>query len=294
MTEQLETATFGRTGVDVTRLGYGAMELRAEPRGRPLTSEQAGAVLNAVLDSGINFIDTADCYGRAEEFIGEHLSHRRSEYTLATKCGCILTGGKEWASENLLTGLERSLKRMKTDHVDVMQLHGATVEDCEKGGLVETLQMMNQEGKVRWIGASTHAEQVGAFIDTGAFDAFQLPYSAFSRGNEPWITQASNAGIGTIIRGGVAKGEPGPDARNPERFDMFSEAGLDDLREEGESRTGFMLRFTLSHPDIHTIIVGTQKPVHLKENVRAALRGPLSDDMYAEAKRRLDAAGSTV
>ncbi len=293
MTHQLDTAAFGRTGQTVTRLGYGAMELRAEPRGRPITSEQAGAVLNAVLDSGINFIDTADCYGRAEEFIGEHIPHRRSEYTLATKCGCILTGGKEWTSDNLRTGLERSLTRMKTDHVDVMQLHGATVEDCEAGGLVETLQQMKEQGKVRWIGASTHAEQVGAFIDTGAFDAFQLPYSAFSRDNEPWISQASNAGLGTIIRGGVAKGEPGPDARNPERFGLFENAGLDDLREEGESRTGFMLRFTLSHPDIHTIIVGTQQPAHLRENVQTALGGPLPDDVYAEAKRRLDAASST-
>ena len=73
----------------------------------------------------------------------------------------------------------------------------------------------------------------------------------------------------------------------------FDQAGLDDLREDGESRTAFMLRFTLTHPDVHTIIVGTKDPDHLRDNVSVAAKSLLTDDAYAEAKRRLDAAGET-
>ena len=79
----------GRTGLEVTPLGYGAMEVRGSRiwGGRPVTEEQADTILNAVLDAGINFIDTANDYGRSEEFIGKYLSKRRDEFYLATKCG---------------------------------------------------------------------------------------------------------------------------------------------------------------------------------------------------------------
>src|SRR3712207_3887796 len=92
MAQNLATTTLGRTGLPVTRLGYGAMEVRGSRiwGGRPLSEEQANTILNAVLDSGINFIDTANDYGRSEEFIGKYLAHRRAEFYLATKCGCTV------------------------------------------------------------------------------------------------------------------------------------------------------------------------------------------------------------
>ena len=123
------------------------------------------------------------------------------------------------------------------------------------------------------------------------FDEFQIPYSALSREHEIWITRAADAGIGTVIRGGVAKGQPGEGRGVDDTWAKFDEAGLDSLLDAGESRTAFMLRFTLTHPGLHTTIVGTKDPVHLSENVAAASRGPLSRDTYDEAKCRLDAAG---
>ena len=80
MTQPLTKNTLGRTGLEVTNLGYGAMEVRGGPRGREVSDEEAGAILNGVLDAGINFIDTSIDYGRSEELIGEHISHRRAEY----------------------------------------------------------------------------------------------------------------------------------------------------------------------------------------------------------------------
>ncbi len=94
MPNDLPVATLGRTKIGVTRLGFGGMALRDESIKWPIEDDHAEAVLNTVLDSGINFIDTADCYGRSEPFIGRFLSHRRDEYTLATKCGCI-PGGRD-------------------------------------------------------------------------------------------------------------------------------------------------------------------------------------------------------
>ena len=123
------------------------------------------------------------------------------------------------------------------------------------------------------------------------FDTFQIPYSALERDHETWISKAREAGIGTIIRGGVARGEPGSGLGNADRWAKFEAAGLDELRAEGETRTAFLLRYTLTHPHVDTIIAGTLHPEHLAENVVAATRGPLSPEVYAEAKRWLDAAG---
>src|ERR1022692_1348044 len=86
----IETRHLGRTGTDVTILGYGAMELRGRPWGPAIEDEEAGRLLNAVLDGGINLIDTSIDYGRSEELIGRYLAHRRGEYFLASKCGCLL------------------------------------------------------------------------------------------------------------------------------------------------------------------------------------------------------------
>ena len=123
------------------------------------------------------------------------------------------------------------------------------------------------------------------------FDEFQIPYSALQREHEEVITESAASGIGTVIRGGVAQGEPGAGRGREETWQRFEEAGLDELREEGESRSAFVLRLTLTHPDVHTIIAGTKDPAHLSENLEAVQRGALSADTYAEAKRRLDNAG---
>ena len=299
----LTTKTLGRTGLEVTQLGYGAMEVRGSRiwGGRPVTEEQADTILNAVLDAGINFVDTANDYGRSEEFIGKFLSHRREEFYLATKCGCTVVHKDEhtdetphvWTRENLFRGLHESLERMKTDYVDIMQLHNPSVEQVEQGDLVAVLQEMKAQGKVRWIGCSSTLPHITTYIEWGVFDTYQIPYSGLERQHENVISLAAKAGAGIIDRGGVARGEPGVGLGNQDRWAKFEAGKLDELREEGESRSGFLLRFLLSHPDIHTTIVGTLIPEHLTENVAVAARGPLSAEVYAEAKRRLDAAGET-
>jgi aryl-alcohol dehydrogenase-like predicted oxidoreductase len=285
MTDGLTTSVLGRTGLDVTKLGYGAMALRES------SDDVSERVLNAVLDAGITFIDTSNDYGHSEEMIGKYVSGRRSEYYLATKCGCPPAGGDHvWTRENLFRGLHESLERLKTDYVDIMQLHNAKLEDVDRGGLVDALEEMREQGKVRWIGASAVLPSITTFVERGAFDEYQIPYSALDRAHEEAISDAARSGAGTVIRGGVQQGEPGVSSKgHPDRWTAFDAAGLDDLRSSGESRTAFMLRYTLAHPGLHTTIVGTQNMDHLQENLEAAEHGPLPQDTYAEAKRRLQA-----
>ena len=297
--ENLTQKKLGRTGLEVTVLGYGAMEIRGSRiwGGRAVNEKQAGTILNAVLDEGINFIDTSNDYGRSEEFIGKFISHRRDEFFLATKCGCKVVRRDEltddtphiWTHENLFRGLNESLARMKTDYVDVMQLHNPAVEDAKKGDLVAVLQEMKAQGKIRWLGCSSTLPHIRTYIQWGVFDVFQIPYSGLERMHEKVISEAASAGAGIIIRGGVARGEPGKGLGDDEKWEKFKVAKLDELRKPGESRTAFLLRFLLSHPGISTTIVGTLNPDHLKDNLVAAERGPLSPEVYTEAKRRLDA-----
>lgn len=296
----LPKRTLGRTGLEVTQLGYGAMELRGQRiwGGRPCTDDQAKTILNAVLDAGINFVDTANDYGKSELYIGQYLSARRNEFFLATKCGCHVEYAGDhdntphvWTRENLLRNIADSLLKMRTDYVDVLQLHNPDVESCERGGLVDVLRELRDSGAVRFIGCSSTSPHLKTYIDWGVFDVFQIPYSALERRHENLITAAAESGAGVIIRGGVARGEPGSGLGQTDRWHTFEAAKLDELLEPGESRTAFLLRFTLTHPHCHTTIVGTLNPAHLQENVAIAAKGALPADVYAEAKRRLDQAG---
>ena len=217
MTASLERRTFGRTGLEVTTLGYGAMEIRGPRiwRGRDLTDDQAERILNTVLDAGINFIDTAYDYGRSEEYIGRFIGHRRNEYYLATKCGCTVVDAGDhdetphvWTRENIAARLEESLRRMKTDYVDLLQLHNPSVEQVEQGEFVQVLKDLQAAVKTRWIGCSATLPHLATYVAWGVFDAFQIPYSALERRHEEWISHASESGAGIIIRGGVARGAP--------------------------------------------------------------------------------------
>src|SRR5262245_34227728 len=145
----LPTRTLGRTGLSVTALGYGAMELRGVPRGRDVTPEQAQAVLNAVLDGGITMIDTSIDYGQSEEMIGRFIAGRRADYVLATKCGCLVgappapAGERNphvFTRENIVAGVNQSLARMKTDYIDVLQFHASpSKETLEEHDAIQTV-----------------------------------------------------------------------------------------------------------------------------------------------------------
>ena len=297
----IPTRDLGRTGLPVTVLGYGAMELRGAPRGRDVSEAQAETILNAVLDAGINYIDTSIDYGLSEERIGHYIAHRRAEYYLASKCGCLVGAAQAPAGQrnahvftrdNVIKGVEQSLARMKTDYIDVVQFHASpSKETLEEHGALEALLELKAAGKVRFVGISATLPHLLDHIAAGVFDVFQIPYSAVEREHEAAIAAASEAGAGIVVRGGAAKGGPSAEKRSGWQWDRWRQAHLDDLL-DGMSPMGFILRFTFTNPDLDTTIVGTVNPAHLQSNLDALQQGPLPPDLYDEAKRRLAAAGS--
>jgi aryl-alcohol dehydrogenase-like predicted oxidoreductase len=291
-------------GPPVTFLGYGAMELRGgaevHRRPRPLAREVAYEVLNTVLDEGITFIDTSIDYGLSEEIIGAAISARRDEFLVATKAGCPLehrpdaSAGTvlvhDFSPDHIRQGLEQSLRRLRTDHVDLLQLHASPApEVLEQEGTLAALVKLREEGKVRAIGISSTLPHLPAHLQITEFQAYQLPYSPFERQLEPYLAAAGERSAGVIVRGGVAQGLSRPKPAGGADVDPKTVA-LDDLL-DGDTVPGFLLRLQVSNENISTVIAGSANPDHVRSNARAVRRGPLPADTAAEAWRRLDAAG---
>ncbi len=294
----MEKRTFGNTGMAVTTLGYGAMEFRH------VDETQAGRLLAGVLDAGINFIDTSPDYGPSEDRIGKWIAHRRGEYFLATKCGCNvpLQGGDDaprhiWTGAQVRHNIEHSLKRLRTDYVDVWQVHSAPPDELAQSDVLETMLKIKEEGKVRHIAVSMSGAATGRGYgqlrpyldgDWDAFAAIQVWYSALARASENAMSEAAQRGKGMIIRGVVRTVEP-----YESLTDFMDKVGLNDLRASGESAAQFLLRFAISHPALHTTIIGTKSLDHLADNVKAVEAGPLTPDVVAAVKARLAVVGIT-
>ena len=292
----MEKRSFGNTGMAVTTLGYGAMEFRH------VDENQAGRLLESVLDAGINFIDTSPDYGPSEDRIGKWIAHRRDEYFLATKCGCNVPqqGGDDaprhiWTGAQVRHNIEHSLKRLNTDYVDVWQVHSAEPDELAQSDVLETMLRIKEEGKVRHIAVSMSGRAAGRGFgqlrpyldgDWDHFEAIQVWYSALERASEDAMREAANRGKGMIIRGVVRTVEPYESLTG-----FVDKVGLNDLRANGESAAQFLLRFAIAHPALHTTIIGTKSLDHLNDNIKAVEAGPLAPDVLAEAKRRLANAG---
>jgi aryl-alcohol dehydrogenase-like predicted oxidoreductase len=302
----LPRRTLGRTGLQVTTLGFGALELRGMVAGvgRPFMAGQPERILNAVLDMGLNYIDVAVDYGEAEAHIGRCLSGRRQEFFLASKCGCPLDVAQfspsertrygtpmprfhDYSRKHIMDAVHQSLRRLQTDYLDVLQFHFSPAREVlEREDAIRTLDDLKRAGKIRFLGCSSILPNLTDHIAMGVFDVLQIPYSALQPEHEAAIAAAARAGAGTVIRGGIARGEPGAGQGSADVWQRWEQAHLDELL-EGMSATEFMLRFTITNPDVHTTIVGTLNPAHLQANVAAVLRGPLPTALYDEAKRRL-------
>lgn len=285
-----------RPGLEVSQLGYGTMGLRG-PRTwgvRVVDDEEADAILNAVLDAGINLIDTAPDYGVSEERIGRFIGRRRQEYLLATKCGCVYSHQDDklvldhvWEKDVIRGNLDSSLKRLRTDHIDILQFHGGDAETLQSEGLIDLLVDFRDQGLIRFLGVSSSLPLLPGLIDLGVFDVFQMPYSCLAPAHDQQMFRAVAAGAGVIIRGGIAHGGPDAAIQRQPLNEVWTGAGLDHILPSGMSRAELILRYTLSHPCCHSTIVGTSSLKHLEENVAAAAAGPLPADLIRDVTERV-------
>lgn len=294
----VQTTLFGSTGTSVSRLGFGSMGLRG-PRTwgvRCVDEVQSERVLQAVLDAGINLLDTAPDYGLAEERIGRYLRHRRSQFLLATKCGCDplqhadhLEVRHTWTAAVVRGNLEASLRRLQTDCIDILQFHGGDADTLQQAGLIDLLQSFRQQGKIRWLGISSALPHLPALLQLQVFDTVQVPWSCLAPQHADCIADAAARGCGLIIRGGIAQGGPDAEIQRPQWNDIWQQAKLDELLPPDTTRAQFILRCTLSNPQHHSVIVGTASLEHLAENVAAAAAGPLPREILQQVTQRVAA-----
>ena len=248
--------------------------------------EAVERVLNDALDAGLNVIDTAECYGSGEETVGHAVSKRRGEYYLFTKCGHAAgLDLPDWDLKLLEQSVERSLRLLQTDYVDLLQLHSCSEEILRKGDVIEFLQKTREAGKTRYIGYSGDGQAAKYALETGAFDTLQTSISiADQEAIDLTLPIAREKNVGVIVKRPIANAvwihETAPD--NGYIIDYWNRLQkLDyDFLGGDKSAAETALRFTLGLPGVHTAIVGTAKPGRWRENAAYAAKGPLTTEQY--------------
>ena len=275
----MEKTTLGKTGLEVSRLGIGLSEI-----GYILTrddQEQAARVLNSALDAGINFLDTAACYGISEELVGKTVSHRRSEFLLATKAGHYVPRrqGEDWTYEVVANSIDRSLRLMNTDYLDLVQLHSCKIDVLERGDATRALEDARAAGKTRFIGYSGDNENAERAVDSGQFDTLQTSFNLVDQGARRKILPAAEAkGMGVIIKRPIANAvwgaaqDPRPYEHLPEyTAEYYRRAGMlrteGPLPEEPDDRILLAMGFAFGHPEVDVAIIGTKQPEHMLSNI---------------------------
>ncbi len=294
----MEVRQLGRTELRVSRLGAGLAEI-----GFGLTLadvDVAGEILNAALDAGINFLDTAACYGVSEELIGRTVAHRRDEYVLATKCGHVAGDyqGEPWTAETVTHSIERSLRRLRTDYLDLVQLHSCGVDVLERGEVITALQDAQKAGKTRYIGYSGDNEAAAWAVESGLFQTLQTSFNLVDqRARTLLFPKAREQGMGIIVKRPLAnavwRASRSPSAYADEYFRRAQILAQDGpLPNEPEDPILLALGFTLAHPEVDTAIVGTRNPAHMRANIRLVEEAlPIDPATVEELHRRFQRYG---
>ncbi|MDP6688618.1 MAG: aldo/keto reductase [Alphaproteobacteria bacterium] len=302
----MQRRSFGKTDFEVSLLGFGGAPvgfLETEQR-------EVAELLNNLLDQGVNLIDTAAGYDGSEEMIGKTIGQRRDEYILVSKCGRAMDGvaGEAWSGEVIENTLDRALKRLQTDHLDVMLLHSCELEVLQRGEAVGALVKAREAGKIRHLGyaGDNEAAAYAATLDDVA--VIETSISICDQANVAAVlAPCQENNVGTIAKRSIA---------NAAWKDVSEQRGMyvnyaatysqrlatmaitpEDLGYAADAWPEIALRFTLSQPGLSCAIVGTTKASHVATNLAAAAKGPLPEDEIAalrEAFQRAEtAAGET-
>ena len=271
----MEKRRFGSTDLEVTRLGFGGARIGYEE----VSADQVSRLLNGLLDAGVNFIDTAACYQDSEELIGATISHRRSEYLLATKCGHAAgLDGTDWSADLLRRSIDRSLQRLRTDHLDLLQLHSCPVDVLRKGEAVRALEQARDAGKTRYVGYSGDRDAALEAVRMGVFDTLQTSFSVLDQhAPDEILPEARRAGMGIIIKRPLANGAFGAPQSPYGYADEYWRRARRFTRPEGAPADPIelSLRFVLSFPEVDTALAGTTDREHALANLGHAAAGPL-------------------
>jgi aryl-alcohol dehydrogenase-like predicted oxidoreductase len=285
----MEKRAFGKTDMQVTVLGFGGAEIGFEKA----AAETVGQLLHGALDAGLNVIDTAECYLQSEELIGQAVAGRRKDFYLFTKCGHADDPGKEdWRPASLLQSIQRSLKRLRTDRVDLVQLHSCSEAELRKGDVIAALEQARQRGYTRYIGYSGDSTAARYAVECGRFDSLQTSVSiADQEAIDLTLPLARQRQMGVIAKRPIANAI-WHSAKKPDNsyhqtyWERFQKLQYDFTKGPMAEGVGIALRFTLSVPGVDTAIVGTTKPGRWRENAEQLKAGPLPPEQFQRIRDR--------
>ena len=273
----MERRRLGKTDMMASVLGFGGSEIGYERVSRAVVAR----LLGRALDAGLNVIDTAECYDESETLIGEAVGGRRRDFHLFTKCGHAGGWGRaEWRPAALEKSIERSLRRLRTDAVDLIQLHSCSLAELRKGDVIEALERARERGWARYIGYSGDGEAARYAVECGRFDVLQTSVSiADQEALDLTLPLAASRGMGVIAKRPLAN-VAWQHARKPSEpyyqtyWSRLRKLDYEFLREPAAA-VSTALRFTLSMPGVHTAIVGTTRPERWPENAKMLEAGAL-------------------
>ena len=297
----MQTQVLGKTGLSVSRLGVGLSEIRSSSK------DNVYKILSSALDAGLNFFDTASCYGNSEELLGKSMSHLRDKFVLASKCGhtSITTKGssfdsklKDWSYDLVKKSVERSLKLLKTDHIDIMQIHSCELDILKKGEAINALQDAKKEGKILHLGYSGDNDAAVWAAESNIFSTIQTSFNLVeqkARYKLFEVTKRNNLGViaKRPIGNGVWRSPKSPSSYADEYFrrsKILESEGL--LSDEPENRILTSMGFIFSFEEIDSAIIGTQNPDHMLGNIEMFLKSlPISVKTVNDLCLRYDSLG---
>jgi aryl-alcohol dehydrogenase-like predicted oxidoreductase len=288
----METRPFGNTGLRVSVLGFGGGEI-----GYLATEqERVGRILNLLLDNGVNVIDTAASYKNSEVSIGNTISRRRDEYVLISKCGQPEDDlkGTPWSEPLILQSVDRSLRRLKTDRLDVLLLHSCDLETLKKGEAIGALAKARDAGKIRVAGYSGDNEAAAYAATLPDVAVVETSLNITDQANiDMVLPKAKERGVGVIIKRPLTTAAFRPRDQHAPMFADYSQVYRERLEQMGIQLKDLglaapydkadpatvwpeiALRFAISFPGAHTAIVGTTNPDNARRNIEAVNKGPL-------------------
>ncbi len=279
----------GKTGMMVSLLGFGGSEIGYEDAS--ITTVEK--LLSSALDAGLNLIDTAACYADSENLIGRAVGHRRRDYFLLTKCGHdgAEFGLEDWDPTLISKSIERSLKRLRTDYLDVVQFHSCEEETLREGSVIAELQRARDRGLTRFIGYSGDSDAALWAARSGVFDTLQISVNI---ADQEAITRvlpvAIENDIGVIVKRPIANAVWLGSWFTTDSYGRPYARRLRKLRypflKRKEESIATALRFTLTTPGVHAAIVGTKRPSRWEQNAALAAQGPLPADEYEAIRTR--------
>lgn len=283
----MEFRKFGETDMVISALGFGGSEIR------DLDQKTVDRLLGSALDAGLNIIDTAACYGSSEELVGQTVAHRRNDFYLFSKCGHASgLSTEDWEVKTIRDSIDRSLRRLKTEYLDLIQLHSCSLETLKQGDVIEEIQRAKEAGKVRYIGYSGENEAAQYAVESGIFDSLQTSINiADQKVLEEIVPQAKERGMGVIAKRPIANVAWQYEETPENEYYITYHKRLKELQyplqnKELSEAVAEALKFTLSTPGVTTAIVGTTNPGRWQQNAKLLSEGTMDKEAYEQIRSR--------